>query len=135
MATITEGQSMRWTPRVWIILAAIAGLISVVAGALAAHGVANPHTQELLRTGSTYAFVHVLATLACAALARTGMKRAAVASGFFLAGVLLFSGSLYMLAFGALPIVGVATPVGGVCFMAGWLILIWAAVTDPQAAA
>ncbi|HEY1751952.1 MAG TPA: DUF423 domain-containing protein [Caulobacteraceae bacterium] len=120
---------MRWTPRVWIVLAAVAGLIAVIAGAFAAHGATDPVTQELLRTGSTYAFVHVLATLACAALARTGMKRVGPAAGFFLAGVLLFSGSLYMLAFGAMPVVGVATPVGGFCFMLGWLILIWAAVS------
>jgi hypothetical protein len=84
---------MRWTRRLWTTRAALSGLIAVSAGAFAAHGVADPTAKELLRTGSTYAFLHALATLACAALVTAGMPRARFAPAFFLAGVLLFSGS------------------------------------------
>jgi len=123
---------MRWTRRVWTTLAALSGLIAVAAGAFAAHGVQDPTARELLRTGSTYEFMHALATLACAALASTAMPRARFAPAWFLAGTLLFSGSLYALAFGAPRMVGIITPFGGLAFMAGWAVLAWAAATSPQ---
>jgi uncharacterized membrane protein YgdD (TMEM256/DUF423 family) len=121
---------MRWTPRVWTTLAALSGLVAVAAGAFAAHGVTDPTARELLRTGSTYEFIHALATLACAGLAATAMPRARFAPAWFLAGALLFSGSLYGLAFGAPRLVGVVTPLGGLAFMAGWGVLAWAAATS-----
>jgi uncharacterized membrane protein YgdD (TMEM256/DUF423 family) len=124
---------MRWTVRVWATLAALSGLIAVAAGAFAAHGVTDPTARELLRTGSTYEFMHALAGLACAGLAATAAPRARFAPAWFLAGTLLFSGSLYALAFGAPRVVGIVTPFGGVAFMAGWAVLAWAAATSPQA--
>ena len=102
-------------------LAAVAGFLCVAAGAFAAHGMTDPKAQELLRTGSLYGFVHVLATFAAAPL------RARWAPPLFLGGVLLFSGSLFALAFGAPRIVGAITPVGGLAFLAGWATLAWAA--------
>jgi uncharacterized membrane protein YgdD (TMEM256/DUF423 family) len=126
---------MRWTRRVWTTLAALSGLVAVAAGAFAAHGVTDPTARELLRTGSTYEFIHALATLACAGLAATAMPRARLAPAWFLAGTLLFSGSLYALAFGAPRLVGVVTPFGGLAFMAGWGVLAWAAATSAQTAA
>ena len=126
---------MRWTPRVWTTLAALSGLLAVAAGAFAAHGVQDPTARELLRTGSSYEFIHALATLACAGLAVAAMPRARFAPAWFLAGTLLFCGSLYALAFGAPRIVGVITPVGGLCFLAGWAVLAWAAATSTQAGA
>jgi len=117
---------MAWSPRVWLTLAALAGFVSVAVGAFAAHGVTDPKAQELLRTGSQYAAIHALATLACAVLVRVGAERAQIAPGFFLAGVVLFSGSLYALAAGAPRWVGAITPVGGVAFLAGWAALAWA---------
>jgi len=124
---------MRWTVRVWATLAALSGLIAVAAGAFAAHGVTDPTARELLRTGSTYEFMHALASLACAGLAATAAPRARFAPAWFLAGTLLFSGSLYALAFGALRMAGIVTPFGGLAFMAGWGVLAWAAATSPQA--
>src|SRR5262249_38910430 len=73
--------------------------------------------QELLRTGSLYGFVHVLATLAAGALT----PRARLAPALFLAGVLLFSGSLWAMALGAPRWLGAVTPFGGLAFLAGWL--------------
>lgn len=116
-----------WSRRNWLTLAALGGFTSVGFGAFAAHGVADPRAQELLRTGALYAFVHCLATFASAGVMQMGGKRASLAPGFFLAGVLLFSGSLYAMALGAPHILGVVTPFGGLSFMAGWLVLAWAA--------
>jgi len=116
-----------WSRRNWLTLAAAGGFASVAVGAFAAHGVADPRAQELLRTGALYGFMHSLANFACAAAMQVGARRARFAPAFFLSGVLLFSGSLYALAFGAPRWVGVATPLGGLCFLAGWAVLAWAA--------
>lgn len=116
-----------WSRRNWMTLAAIAGFFSVAAGAFGAHGVSDPRAQELLKTAALYGFVHALATLACAAFMQAGAQRARFAPGFFLSGVLLFSGSLIALAFGAPRLAGVVTPIGGLCFLAGWAVLAWAA--------
>jgi uncharacterized membrane protein YgdD (TMEM256/DUF423 family) len=113
--------------RAWLTLAALAGFVCVAAGAFAAHGISDPRAQELLRTGSLYSFVHVLATLACVPLIQAGAARARFAPPLFLGGTLLFSGSLFALALGAPRIVGVVTPFGGLAFLAGWLVLAWAA--------
>ncbi|HEX4710418.1 DUF423 domain-containing protein [Phenylobacterium sp.] len=116
-----------WSRRNWLTLAALGGFLSVAVGAFAAHGVTDPRAQELLRTGSLYGFVHSLATLACAAFMQVGARRARFAPGFFLSGVVLFSGSLYALAFGAPRWIGAVTPIGGLGFLAGWATLAWAA--------
>ena len=102
----------------WVRLAAISGLVSVVAGAFAAHSVKDPGARELLRTGATYEATHALATLAAVALGRgTGLVPA-----LFLGGTVLFSGSLYALALGAPRVTGAITPIGGLAFIAGWAV-------------
>jgi uncharacterized membrane protein YgdD (TMEM256/DUF423 family) len=116
-----------WSRRNWLTLAALGCFASVGFGAFAAHGVAEPRAQDLLRTGALYGFVHCLATFACAGVMQMGGTRARFAAGFFLAGVLLFSGSLYAMALGGPHILGVVTPIGGLSFLAGWLVLAWAA--------
>ncbi|HEX3701358.1 MAG TPA: DUF423 domain-containing protein [Phenylobacterium sp.] len=116
--------------RLWLTLAALAGFVCVAAGAFAAHGMGDPRGQELIRTGSLYGFVHVLASLACLPLIRAGAARARFAPPLFLAGVAMFCGSLYALAFGAPRLVGAITPVGGLAFLAGWLMLAWAAASQ-----
>jgi uncharacterized membrane protein YgdD (TMEM256/DUF423 family) len=120
------------TPRtanaaLWVRLAAASGLISVATGAFATHSMAgHPAAQELLHTGAQYEGVHALAALAAVALRRgTGRSPALVAPALFLGGSVLFSGSLYALAFGAPRLVGAITPLGGLSFMAGWAWLIW----------
>ena len=116
-----------WSRRNWMTLAAVSGLVAVAVGAFAAHGVTDPRARELLRTGAMYGFMHAMATFACATFMQIGARRARFAPAFFLSGVLLFSGSLYAMAFGAPRWVGVVTPIGGLCFLAGWAILVWAA--------
>jgi uncharacterized membrane protein YgdD (TMEM256/DUF423 family) len=103
------------------------GFASVAVGAFAAHGVTDPRAQELLRTGSQYAFMHAIAVFACATAMQLGAARARFAPAFFLTGVLLFSGSLFALAAGAPRWVGAITPFGGLSFLIGWAVLAWAA--------
>ena len=100
-------------------------IASMALGAFAAHGVKDPRAAELLKTGASYEFMHCMATLACATFMQVGARRARFAPAFFLAGVVLFSGSLYAMAFGAPRALGMVTPIGGLAFMAGWLWLAW----------
>ncbi len=119
---------MAWTQRTWMTLAALAGFGAVGFGAFAAHGAPDARSAELLRTGALYEFMHAMATIACAVFIQLGARRARFSPAFFLAGIVLFSGSLYALAFGAPRWVGVITPIGGVSLMVGWGVLICASM-------
>lgn len=109
-------------------LAAISGFLAVALGAFAAHGAKDARAAELLHTGSLYQMTHALAVFGWPALDRaSGRKSGPAAPILFLVGTLLFSGSLYALAFGAPRVMGMITPLGGLCFLAGWLVLVWRA--------
>src|SRR4051812_26678994 len=115
-----------WARRVWMTLAALNGFISVAAGAFAAHGIADAHAAELVKTAASYQFMHAMASTASATFMKVGAVRARFAPGFFLPGIVLFSGSIYALAAGAPSWVGAITPIGGVLFLCGWAVLFWA---------
>ncbi|MDP3175390.1 MAG: DUF423 domain-containing protein [Phenylobacterium sp.] len=116
-------------------LAALVGFLSVAFGAFAAHGVAEPYARGLLETGSRYAFMHAMATVACAVFIELGAVRARHAPALFLPGVVIFSGSLFAMAFGAPRWLGAVTPLGGLLFLGGWAVLAWsaAAIDRPRA--
>jgi uncharacterized membrane protein YgdD (TMEM256/DUF423 family) len=118
---------MIWTRRNWMTLAAVGGFLSVAVGAFAAHAVVDPMARELLHTAGSYGFMHCMATLACATFMQVGARRARFAPALFLSGVVLFSGSLCALAFGAPRWVGAVTPLGGALFLIGWGVLVCAA--------
>ena len=108
-------------------LAAISGFIAIAVGAFAAHGVSDPVAKDWLKTGASYEFMHAMATLACATFMQVGARRAQFAPAFFLTGTVVFSGSLYAMALGGPRILGAVTPIGGVLFLIGWGVLVWAA--------
>ncbi|WP_207456037.1 DUF423 domain-containing protein [Azospirillum sp. SYSU D00513] len=119
--------------RFWIVFAALNGGVAVGAGAYASHGLAgDPRAQELFRTAGQYQMWHALALVGAVLLAgrAAGAQRLALrlAGWLFVAGVVLFSGTLYMLGSGATPPVGSTAPLGGTALMAGWLLLAVAAV-------
>ncbi|MBX3478765.1 MAG: DUF423 domain-containing protein [Caulobacter sp.] len=116
-----------------IALAALIGLASVAFGAFAAHGMTDEKAIGWLKTASQYAGVHALAVIAVAALTRTGLQIITGTRLAFLAGVALFSGSLIAMAFGAPRWLGAVTPLGGLAFMIGWLLLA-VSVLRPQSA-
>ena len=93
----------------------------------------DPRSIELLHTGATYAFMHAMATFACAIFMTLDARKARFAPAFFLAGILLFSGSLFAMALGGPSWLGAITPLGGVAFIIGWAVLAWAALDiDPK---
>jgi uncharacterized membrane protein YgdD (TMEM256/DUF423 family) len=109
--------------RIWLAIAGLGGLASVIAGAFAAHLADDPKAAELLRTGALYGMVHAAALLATIALAQ-GRRRATVVAGWsFAAGIVLFSFGLFALAGGGARWLGWMTPFGGVALMLGWAAL------------
>lgn len=116
-----------WTPKSYLRLAALSGFVSVAVGAFAAHGVHETRPAELLKTGALYEMTHALAVFAAFAVARVTGRSGGLAAGLFLLGTLVFSGTLYAMAFGGPRILGAITPIGGVAFLAGWLALAWSA--------
>jgi len=111
---------------IWLAVAGFGGLVSVLAGAVAAHVAGDPRMAELLRTGALYGMVHATALLAVMALAQGREPRrgaAAVAGTSFAAGIVLFSGSLFALALGAPSWIGWVAPWGGGALMLGWAAL------------
>lgn len=114
----------------WLTIAAINGFLAVAAGAFAAHGLAerlDAHALQIFETGARYHMYHALA-LGLGALAMRGdaVAPARTACGFFLAGIVFFSGSLYLLSLTGLHAAAFVTPVGGLAFLAGWIALAWA---------
>jgi uncharacterized membrane protein YgdD (TMEM256/DUF423 family) len=118
--------------RTFLLAGAIAGLVGVAFGAFGAHGLRGRLTPEMLavfETGVRYQMYHALALLLTAALVPRMPGKALVAAGWlFTGGIVLFSGSLYLLAVTGVTVLGAITPIGGVAFLAGWLSLIIAAL-------
>jgi uncharacterized membrane protein YgdD (TMEM256/DUF423 family) len=108
--------------------AGLSGFLAVCAGAFGAHGASNPWARDLLQTGGHYQLVHALAALACWIASRQGLPRAVLSAWLFLGGALIFSGSLYLMAFGAPRILGAVTPIGGLALLSGWANLTIAAL-------
>jgi uncharacterized membrane protein YgdD (TMEM256/DUF423 family) len=111
---------------IWLLAAALNGLLAVAAGAAASHLFAgDPHRFALMTTGAQYAMYHALALLALAALAERAKGGAflAAAAWLFIAGTVLFSGSLYLLALTEIHALVWVTPCGGIAFMLGWASL------------
>lgn len=115
-----------------LVTAALLGALAVALGAFGAHALRDALDERSLavwQTGVDYQFRHVLALLAAGLLARARASRAvAFAAVAFVAGIALFSGSLYALALGAPRWIGAVTPLGGAAFIAGWLALAWSAL-------
>ncbi len=123
---------MELTPRIWMVLASLSGLIAVAAGAFGAHGVSDPQAKGWLQTGAQYQLMHALAVFACVMLWRLGGGSAAISAWLFLVGGLIFSGSLYLMALGGPKILGAVTPIGGVMFILGWAVLAWSAAVGAR---
>lgn len=114
--------------RLFITLAAVSGLLAVLLGAFGAHGLKQRVPADLMavyHTGVQYHFWHTLALLGVGILLLQGVQgKLWVVSGWlFAAGIVLFSGSLYVLAISGVRWLGAITPIGGVLWMAGWICL------------
>jgi uncharacterized membrane protein YgdD (TMEM256/DUF423 family) len=117
--------------RIFFGVGAVSAGLAVALGAFAAHGLRarlSPEALQIFETGARYHMYHALALLAVAwAVTRWPGTAVSVAGWLFIAGTLLFSGSLYLLAITGVRMLGAITPVGGFAFILGWLALAWAA--------
>jgi len=114
--------------RTWLGIAAINGALAVLAGAFAVHGLRAHLSLDALSIFETGARYHMYHALAMGLAALVPARRAAIA---FLAGIILFSGSLYVLALTGSIAMALVTPIGGICFVAGWLLLAWRSFKGP----
>ena len=121
-------------PRTFFIIGTILAGIAVTAGAFGAHGLKKMVTPELLDTWDKavrYQMYHALGLLILSwavTLWSEQIKLLAVGGWLFLAGTILFSGSLYVLVLSGIRWLGAITPLGGVAFVVGWVCLMMAAV-------
>jgi uncharacterized membrane protein YgdD (TMEM256/DUF423 family) len=119
--------------RIFFALGCASALLAVGLGAFAAHGLKSRLAPEMLavfEVGVRYHMYHALALLAVGwASTRWPGAAASTAGWLFVAGTLLFSGSLYALAATGVRGLGAITPVGGLAFIAGWACLAWAALS------
>ena len=108
--------------------ALLAGL-AVAAGAFGAHALRDrlaPDMLAIFETGVRYQMYHALALVAVAWAVVRWPESSAVAAGWlFVAGIVLFSGTLYVLALSGVRWLGAITPLGGLCFLGGWAVLVW----------
>jgi uncharacterized membrane protein YgdD (TMEM256/DUF423 family) len=117
--------------RLILVVASTAMFLAVALGAFGAHALKSRLTPEMAATWQTavqYHAWHSLALFAVGLLMLHWPERAGlgIASWLLLAGIVLFSGSLYALALTGVRGLGAVTPIGGVAFLAGWAVLAWA---------
>ena len=113
--------------RFTLVTAALLGALAVALGAFAAHGlkaVLSARLLDVFQTGVDYQFCHVGALLVTGLLQQKGNSRGLrISATAFLAGIVCFSGSLYVLALSGVHWLGAITPLGGTAFIIGWLSL------------
>ncbi len=111
-----------------LIVAAMSGLVAVILGAFGAHalkGVITPEMLDVYKTGIQYHFYHTFALLAVGILMNFNRSRVLKWSAYlFITGLVLFSGSLYILAMSGIKALGMITPLGGTAWIAAWILLI-----------
>jgi uncharacterized membrane protein YgdD (TMEM256/DUF423 family) len=111
----------------WIKVAAVVGFLGVALGAFGAHGLRGRISESLLgayQTGVLYHLVHAGVLVALALYARATSAAITLPASLVLAGIVLFSGSLYAMALTGIGRFGMVTPLGGLCFLAGWLSML-----------
>lgn len=127
--------------KTFLISGALLGGLAVILGAFGAHALKaklSPESLQIFETGVRYQFYHALALLLVALLSDKMNSSSMNFSGyFFIAGVILFSGSIYLLATREIlgidswkSFLGPITPLGGLCFVVGWILLLIAAIKN-----
>jgi uncharacterized membrane protein YgdD (TMEM256/DUF423 family) len=116
----------------WIAIGAANAFVAVAAGAFGAHGLKARVSPELVATFQTGAQYHMYHSLALIAVGLFALLRPQTNTGapawLFQAGIVLFSGSLYALTLSGVRALGAITPIGGLCFLAAWAMLAYAAL-------
>lgn len=120
--------------KICAVLGALSGFVAVASGAFGAHVLRqrlSPDHLAVFETAARYEMYHALALIGVAlALNRRSGAALRVAGWCFVAGTVFFCGSLYILALTGIGWLGAITPLGGVCFLAGWLALAWGVLSS-----
>ncbi|MFQ5487126.1 MAG: DUF423 domain-containing protein [Gammaproteobacteria bacterium] len=124
---------MSATARMFLVTGALLAALAVVCGAFGAHalrGVVAPERLTVYQTAVQYHFLHALGLLAVALMLEHLPRQRLLrwAGWTMIAGVVLFSGSLYLLSLSGIGWLGAVTPLGGLAFIAAWLLLAVAAL-------
>jgi uncharacterized membrane protein YgdD (TMEM256/DUF423 family) len=118
--------------KTFLLLGALAAFLAVAIGAFGAHGLRgrlSPEMMAVFQTGVQYHMSHALALILVAGImGRMSGWLIQTAGWCFVAGIVFFSGSLYLLAVTGVTILGAVTPIGGLLFLAGWACLAFAAI-------
>ncbi|MFC0014094.1 MULTISPECIES: DUF423 domain-containing protein [Allobacillus] len=113
-----------------LLIGAINGFIAVALGAFGAHGLEGKLSEKLMGTWEKavqYQMFHTIAIFATGILAlKTGLGNYMTAGWFFFAGIIIFSGSLYLYSLTETKTFAMVTPIGGVAFLIGWIVLGYA---------
>ncbi len=121
--------------RLFFAVGSLSALVAVALGAFGAHGLRGRLVPDMLMSfeiGVRYQTYHALGLLAVGlALSRWPSSAVALAGWLFIAGTVVFCGTLYLLAVSGQRWLGAVTPVGGAAFIAGWLVLAWAVWARP----
>jgi uncharacterized membrane protein YgdD (TMEM256/DUF423 family) len=121
--------------RAFFVIGCVSAAVAVALGAFGAHGLRQRLVPDMLTTfevGVRYHMYHALALIGVAlALGRWPLPALVVAGWLFVAGTLVFSGTLYLLAVTGQRWLGAVTPLGGLALIAGWVALAWGAWTRP----
>ena len=118
--------------KTFLLLGSLAAFLAVAIGAFGAHGLRgrlSPEMMAVFQTGVQYHMYHALALILVAGtMGHLSGWLIQTAGWCFVAGILFFSGSLYLLAVTGVTILGAITPIGGLLFLAGWACLAFAAI-------
>lgn len=131
----TQPTSVRTTShasqRKFLIIAGISGALAVALGAFGAHALKTkltPSSLDIYHTAVLYHFIHTLALLGVGLLLREPSRWLTIAGWCFVFGILIFSGSLYILAITGITMFGMIVPLGGLGFIGGWLSAMMGAI-------
>ncbi|HET7498651.1 MAG TPA: DUF423 domain-containing protein [Candidatus Eisenbacteria bacterium] len=115
------------SPALFGVLGAVFGFLGVAAGAFGAHALRDtlpPDRLQVFETGARYQLIHALALIAVALALDRAASGALTAAGWLLVlGQVIFAGSLYALALSGVRLWGAVTPLGGLCYLVGWILL------------
>ncbi len=119
--------------KIFLILGAVNAFLAVALGAFGAHGLEGKITEKYLKvwnTGVTYQMFHALGLIAVALLTEKfpNTNLVTLSGWFMVVGILLFSGSLYVLSTSGIKVLGAITPFGGVAFLVAWVLLVVASL-------
>lgn len=114
-------------PKRFMVIGALSAMFATIFGAFAAHSLKaefDAYQMHIFQTGVFYQFIHSLALIFVGMfLYQFNAQTIRFAGWLFFAGILLFSGSLYLLSLTKIKTIGMVTPFGGVCFITAWLLL------------